>query len=267
MRIKNNYGEKIYWRAFKGDDTAYVVGLHQDTTDPGKESSWRDDSFPDIKVEVKLGDIVFSSKVLASAGRRFQMTDDLVVSSNGALDVAKVELKKGALVSERRTDIQFFDARNFNEATTREITFAIENAFSASRGFQRSHGHEQTWTVGGKMGGELGEKDVAKVSSEISAQFQDKVVDSLQNSYSEQVSKVWKQSVSDKFTFQPNKIYAIEVTWDVQLEEGVVSYFDEQTSYSVVASAKGSLTTPSAYSSINEMPQHLQEQYNAFAGK
>ena len=65
MRIQNNYGEKVYWRAFKGDDTVYVVGLHQGEIDAGKSDSWRNDSFANIKVEVKTGDIVFSKAVLA----------------------------------------------------------------------------------------------------------------------------------------------------------------------------------------------------------
>ncbi len=269
MKIKNKYSEKIYWRAFKGDDTVYTVGLAQGSADPGGEDSWRDDSFPSIKVEVKTGDIVFSKKVLARAGRTFNITDDLVVDKEGQLDVAKVELKQAALVSERRTDVQFFDARNFNETTTREITFSIENAFSASRGFQQGHEHSQTWTVGGNVGGELGIKDKksggsAAVNAEVSVQFEDKVVESLQNSYSEQVSKVWKQSVSDKFTFQPGKIYAIEVTWDVEIQEGMVSYFDQQASYSVVSSAKGNLTTPSAYLSVAEMPDDLKKKFEAF---
>src|SRR5579871_4077706 len=91
MKIKNEYGEKVYWRAFKGDDTSYVVGLSQGSVDSGGTATWRDDSFPEIKVEAKTGDIVFSKKVLASAGTKFKMTDDLVVTSSGDLTVAQVK--------------------------------------------------------------------------------------------------------------------------------------------------------------------------------
>ena len=263
MRLRNNFNEKIYWRAFKGDDTAYMFGLHQGAVDPGGTHEWRDDSFPQIKVEIKTGDIVFSKQVLAWAGQKFSMTDDLVVDDKGKLDVAKVNRTEDSPVSVQRTDLQFFDARNFNEATIREITFSIENAFSASEGFQQSHEHSQTWSAGGKVGGEIGKNNKGTGSAEISVQFQDKVVDTLQTTFEKQVTTIWKHSVSDTFTFQPGKIYAIELTWRVMLQEGIVSYFGEETSYSVVASAHGTLTTPSAFKSVEAMPEYLQEQFNS----
>jgi hypothetical protein len=264
MRIKNDFKETIYWRAFKGDDTVYIVGLNQGSIAPKGTGEWRDDSFPNIKVEVKTGDIVFSKQVLAPAGRRFGMGDDLVVDSKGKLDTAKVARREITPVIVQRTDLQFFDARNFNEATTREITFSIENAFSASEGFQQSHEHSQTWTAGGKVGGEIGKKNKGSARAEVSVRFEDKVVDALASAYTKQVTTVWKQSVSDTFTFRPGKIYAIEVTWRVQLHEGDVSYFGEKTSYSVVSSAHGTLTTPSAFESVAEMPEKLREQFESY---
>ncbi len=262
MRIRNNFNEKIHWRAFKGDDTAYVVGLQQGAIDPGHIGEWRDDSFSHIKVEIKTGDIVFSKQVLARAGRMFRMTDDLVVDNTGKLDVATVKRTEGSPVSVQRTDLQFFDARNFNEATIREITFSIENAFSASEGFQQSHEHSQTWRAGGKVGGEIGKKGTGGAA--LSGEFQDRVADTLETTFEKQVTTVWKESVSDTFTFQPGKIYAIEVTWRVMLQEGVVAYYGEKTSYSVVASAHGTLTTPSAFESVEAMPEHLREQFRSF---
>ena len=264
MRLRNNYGGKIFWRAFKADDTAYVVGKHQGSIAPEGTDEWRDDSFSKIKVEVKTGDIVFSKQVLAWAGRLFDMADDLVVDGNGKLDTAKVSRAEGNPVVVQRTDVQFFDARKFNEATSREITFSIENAFSTSEGFQQSHEHSQTWSAGGKVGGEIGKKNKGSGGAEISVQFEDKVVDTLQTAYQDQVTTVWKQSVSDTFTFRPGKIYAIEVAWRVKLQEGVVSYFGEATAYSVVASAHGTLTTPSAFESVAEMPKSLREQFESY---
>lgn len=263
MRIRNDFTEKIFWRAFKEDDTHYVFGLHQGSIDPGHTDKWRDDSFSQIKVEIKTGDIMFSKQVLAWAGRKFSMTDDLVVDNNGTLDVAKVIRTEGSPVSAQRTDLQFFDARNFNEATIREITFSIENAFSASEGFQQSHENSQTWSAGGKVGGEIGKKNTGKGSAEISVQFEEKVVNTLQTTFEKQITTIWKQSVSDTFTFKPGKIYAIEVTWRVMLQEGLVSYLGEKTSYSVVASAQGTLTTPSAYKSVEDMPENLREHFRS----
>lgn len=87
MRITNQYPEKIYWRAFKGEDTSYVIGLREGNIDPSKTGTWVDDSFPEIKVEVKSGNPPFSTKVLAPAGRRFPMTADLMVTETGDLVV------------------------------------------------------------------------------------------------------------------------------------------------------------------------------------
>lgn len=264
MKITNNYRERIFWRVFKGDDTAYLVGLRQGSIEPGKTGGWTDDSFPDIKVEIKLGDIVFSSKVLAWAGPKFSMKDHLVVDAKGTLAVAQVTMTDGPPVTVQKADLQFFDARKFNETTTREITFSIENAFSASEGFQQSHEHSQTWNVGGKLGGEIGKKDEAKASREVSMQFEDKVLDALQKTYAEQITTVWKQSVSDTFTLKPGMIYAIEVIWRVVLQSGFIAYLGERTSYSVVSSAHGTLTTPSAFESVEAMPEKLREKFNSF---
>ncbi|HLK67927.1 MAG TPA: hypothetical protein VKU19_31055 [Bryobacteraceae bacterium] len=85
MRITNQYKEKVFWRAFKGDDTAYVVGLKEGSIDPGKTDNWVDDSFPEIKLEAKTGQNLFATKVLAPAGRRFKMTDDLMVTASGEI--------------------------------------------------------------------------------------------------------------------------------------------------------------------------------------
>lgn len=266
MHIKNNYSEKIYWRAFKGDDTVYTIGLAQGEIDKGKEGSWRDDSFPQIKVEIKTGDTVFSEKVLARAGQTFSITDDLTVDAKGTLSKAEVSMTGARMVSVKKSDYQFFDARHHDSATPRKIKFSIENAFSASEGFEQAHEHSQTWSVEGKVGGSISAKkgDVkGSGSAEVSVGFEDKVVDSLQNTYQQRVNSVWGQSVEDTITFQPGKLYAIEMVWAVDVQEGTVSYFGESTSFSVVSSVKGSLTTPTAFNSAEEMPDRLKEKFAA----
>ena len=57
MRITNESNQKVFWRIFKADDTVYVIGLYESLLDSNKTGSWRDDSFPNIKVEVKSGHI------------------------------------------------------------------------------------------------------------------------------------------------------------------------------------------------------------------
>lgn len=270
MRIKNNYSETVHWRAFKGDDTVYTIGLSQGKIEPNTIITWRDDSFPQIKVEVKTGDIVFSDKVLARAGQMFNMVDDLVVNADGTLTVATLEM-----MGQRNADpikvttISWIDARNFNSTQSREVVAKLSNAVSLSQGFEQSHEHSQTWsvdaTVGGTIGGKSPEGIKASGNAEISAGFEDKVVDKLQNTYSKQVSSVWENSVKDSYTFEPGFIYGIEVSWIVAMEEGTISYFDERTSYTVVKSAKGSMTATHKFKSVAEMPANLKSDFEQYS--
>ena len=264
MKIKNLSDQKIYWRAFKGDDTVYVVGLAQGDIDKGQTGSWRDDSFSEIKIEIKYGDIVFSSGWPVRAGRKFNMTDDLVFDGSN-LDVAKITPEGPTNArSVMLKDVQFVDTRGFNQKVTREITSALQNTLTTSQGLQLSHEHSQTWTAGGKIGGTLGQKNVKSASGEVSVQFQDAVKDYLGKTYSQQVSSVWSKTVKDTFTFDPGFLYAIEVIWSVTLEEGFISYFGEKSSYSVVKSADGNLTRPTKFGSENEMSDDLKKRYSAF---
>ncbi|RMG75986.1 MAG: hypothetical protein D6711_05325 [Chloroflexi bacterium] len=268
MRIQNNYSEKVYWRAFKGDDPNYVVGLNQGEIEPGATITWRDDSFPKIKVEIKTGDIVFSDKVLARAGQIFNMTDDLVVSEDGNLDVAKLHMKnqQSAKPIKIKT-LDWVDGRNFNATQTREVVSRISTALASSQSFQQAHEHSQTWTVGSSIGGTIGKKQgdaKAKVDAEVSVEFQDKVVDKLQDTYSKQVTSVWENSVKNTYPFEPGYIYGIEVIWSVAMEEGTVSYFGEETTYRVVTSSNGSLTTVHKFTSPDEMPADLRKDFDAY---
>ncbi len=262
MRIRNEYHDTVHWRAFKGDDTAYITGLYQGVVSPGNSQTWRDDSYDTIKVEVKLGDIVFSSKVLAHAGRKFKMTDDLIVSSTGALDVAQVkyfQLQQPQHIN--GSDIQFYDARGNDRDWTRTITSSAEMAFTDTRLTETMSSHEQTWTVGGKFGGVLGKEDSSHASAEISAQFEDKVISSLRTSNEKTLSLTWEKSVSDTLTFSPGKLYAIETVWTLTLDRGTASYFGETTSFSVVRSAEPGIVRPLAFNGPEELPTLYQKEW------
>ena len=264
MKIKNLSGSKIFWRVFKGDDTVYMIGLADGNIDGGQTGSWRDDSFSEIKVEIKEGGKGVFAKELVRAGRKFNMTDDLVFDGSN-LDIAKIS-QEGPTNSRTAMlkDVQFVDTRGFNQKVTREITSALQNTLTTSQGLQLSHEHSQTWTAGGKLGGMLGQKDVKNVSGEVSVQFQDAVKDFLGKTYNQQVSSVWSRTVKDTLAFDPAALYAIEVLWSVTLEEGFISYFGEKTSYSVVKTADGSLTRPTRFGSENEMSEDLKKRYASF---
>jgi len=256
MRIKNEYNETVYWRAFKKDDTAYLLGLKQGSVNPGKIDTWRDDSFPEIKVEAKTGDIVFYKKWLASAGQLFKMSDDLVITSNGELTLAQVKLviSDQGSISEKRSDIQFVDLRNFNTEVERTITSRVSQTFSNTESFERATGHEQTWSVGGKIGGTLGKKDEAGGNAEVSAGYTDKVTDALKTSSQTVVTSVWEQSWSDKLRLSPGKIHVLEVVWTLTLSRGTATYLGERASYTVVRSATPNLLRPSAFDSLEKLP-------------
>lgn len=266
MRIRNQFSEKIYWRAFKGDDTAYVVGLNQGSIDPNQVGSWRDDSFSDIKIEVKTGDIVFSKEVLVRAGQKFSMKDDLILTSDRNLIVAAASFENAKdSPPVKIVDVQFVDTRGTNKPMNREVTSTLQNTYTATQALLDTHSHTQTWTAGGKVGGLIGKKDEGNVSGEVSVQFQDAVVDSLQKSYTEQISSVWSKTVKDSFSFDSGFIYAIEVIWLVTQVEGSVSYFGQRTLYTVVKSANGSLTRPTAYKTVEEMPPDIKAKFQAFS--
>jgi hypothetical protein len=209
----------VFWRIFKADDTAYAFGLYESLLDPNQTGSWRDDSFPDIKVEVKLNDIF--GKILARAGGKFKMTDDLVFTKDGNLQVAEPKL-----VTDRgqetvtRSDIQFIDLRGFDGTVERTVTSRVSTTFSSTATWESSSSHEQAWTVGAKIGGHIGEKNKPGANAEISAQFQDKVVNALRNSYQSTVNSVWEKSVSDKLSFKAGKLYVLETVWSLTLDKG-----------------------------------------------
>jgi hypothetical protein len=254
MRIKNNHDDTIHWRAFGNNDKSYIIGLKQGVVKPGQTDSWRDDSYPKIKVEAKTGDIVFSSRVLAAPGAVFDMSDDLLVTGGGITVAAVRLLSDRGQRTEQRSDLQFIDLRGFNAQVERSLSSKFETAFANTESFDRSAQHEQTWTVGGKIGGMVGKKDTANAGAELSVQFQDKVVNSLKETSTETVTTVWSQTWNDKLVLAGGKLYVIEVVWTVTLDRGTATYFGEKTTFSVVRSATPSLLKPSQYDRPEDLP-------------
>ncbi len=264
MRIKNEYPEKIYWRAFKPSDMVHLVGLHQGSIERGQIGEWREDTIDEIKVEVKTGDIVFSKKWLFHAGQIFQMTDDLVLNQAGHLSVAEVDLDWTEPEKTTFTDVTFIDMLSFNTVLERTVKFSLENSLFARQQMQQTREHEQTWTAGAKVGGTLKKKDVGSASAEISAQFQDKVTKRLTKEYEEQVKSVWSKSVEDKFTFQPGKLYVVAVDWTIEMKKGLARHFGEEADFTALSSASASHIRLRALDSEEQMDPDLRKQYEEF---
>jgi hypothetical protein len=260
MRIRNDYGQQIFWRAFRENDTIYGVGLKQGTIAKDKTGSWREDSFSKIKIEIKKKNMV--GKFLTRAGTKFNMTDDMIVDAGGKLAVARLTLSDQDTATVRRHGLQFVDLRGFDEKVERQVTSSIESVFSTSSGFERLNGSETAWSVEGKVGGKIGKTKEA----EISAGFQQRTIEQLTERHSETVSHVWKQSWQDTFPLTPGKIHAIDIAWIVGMRTGKATYFGEEAVYSAVVSAKAELTTASSYAAPEEMPEDVRAAWNATKG-
>jgi hypothetical protein len=268
MRIKNEYDQTIYWRTFKPDETVYGIGLKQGQVERGKTDEWRDDSWRTVKLEVKLGDIIFSSKVLASAGRIFNMTDDLILTKDGRLEVAQVKLSlSGTFDHSTRTEIRFVDRRGHTGDFTQTVTSKLSATTTDSETNESISSHEQTWTAGGQLGGTLGKEDSSHASAQLSAQFEDKVLNSLRSSYETSLSQMWEKTTEDAITFEGGEIHAVKSVWALKSERGTAEYFGERTEFSVLKSADSSAIKTSAYESPEKMPPEYLQKWQLLFGK
>lgn len=260
MRIRNDYDGKIFWRAFRQNDTIYGVGLRQGKIAKDKQGEWHDDSFPKIKIEIKKNGL--TGKFLTKPGKRYGMDDDLIVNAKGKLSVAALELSDVSGEEVTRHDFQFVDLRDFNKRMNREVSSSIQNVFSSTDGFQSVASDETTWSVGGKVGGKIkkGKK------GEISAGFESKVRNELTASHETTVTDIWTRSWTDKIEFDPRRIHALEIVWTIGMRLGRATYFGEQTTFSVVSSATPSVTAISSFRRPEEMPQPMLQEWTRLHG-
>jgi Asp/Glu/hydantoin racemase len=190
------------------------------------------------------------------------MTDDLVFTKDRNLQVAEPKLvTERGQEAVKRSDIQFIDLRGFDGTVERTVTSRVSTTFSSTAISELSSSHEQTWTVGGKIGGHIGEKNKPGANAEISAQFQDKVVNALRNSYQSTVTSVWEKSVSDKLLFKAGKLYVLETVWSLTLDKGTATYLGERSTYTVVRSADAELLKPSGYDSEEKLPEEYRNKW------
>ena len=206
MRIRNHYNEAVFWRAFNFNDTIYHIGLKQGKVEKGQTDKWIDDSFPKIKVEAKTGDIVFSKKVLSWAGKIFNMSDDILITKDGNLEVAKVGFTPKSPEIIRETELLFVDLRKFDTQVERTLTSKMENVFSTSTKLEQSLKHQKGQKIGGKLGGAIGTKNALGANAEVSAEFSSTVSQAFIDSYAETVKHAWSTGWSDTVRLAPKKI-------------------------------------------------------------
>ncbi len=263
MKIKNEYSKEVLVYFYKPSDTVYVAALAERKIPTGVTKGYREDAFPNVKISIRDGVSIFDSQIV-KPGELFDMRSDYILDKDGKLIKAVPSLDAAEVKNKNLRTYIFFDAREYNEKTTRTIVSSFSSAFSQSEGFADTYERTQEFSIGGNIAGWIGNKENGKKggSASVSVEFRDVVTQTLSNTYEKAISQAWGKSSSDEFTFQPGKLYAIEVVWQVQIQEGVIKYFGEQSAFSVINSADGSLTVPVAYDNEAEMPETIRQAYN-----
>lgn len=77
MKIKNASDITIYWRTFKKDDTAHLIGLADGTLKPGAEGNWSDESYKNFQLEIKVDGVLGLILVAAKPNRLYNINDNL----------------------------------------------------------------------------------------------------------------------------------------------------------------------------------------------
>lgn len=266
MEILNTCEHVVFWRVFKPDDTSYALGWKEGTIAPGKVLNYPEGEFGEIKVEIKNG-TRNEAPLMVRAGKKFDKDARLVLTKapdsaqdNWVLEPAKVTTGPGQVMFQKREQIEFKDLRSADRPVTEEVVLSVDRAFSSGRDMQRVHENSTQWTVGAKIGGEVGKNDV-KGTAELSAEFQKKISDTLTKNFSEQVTNAWGQKVSSNYEFTPGKIHAIKTTWTLGVQKATASYFGAEVPITVVLEANGKDFQIVSKATVDELPEDLRAEY------
>ena len=261
MQVLNNFPSTVFWRVFKPDDTSYLLGWTEGTIASGATLNWVEDQFTQMKMEIRNG-TSYTAPLLSPPGQKFEMDALLEVSADGQLQPPAVTFATGALTQQTSKQVDFVDLLQATTDIERKVTFDISQAFSSGSDIQRAHSDSTTWSVGGKVGGEVGKKDV-KGTAEVSASFSKTVSDSLQKQYSSQVTDAWSKSSSDTMSFPAGKISVVSTEWTLNVRNLTATFFGVQVPVTAVEGSSGSKMTFSSYGSVNEMPADLQQRFKS----
>jgi hypothetical protein len=243
-----------------------IPGLEVDIKDQ-ETKELRDDSYEHVKIRVWKKDGL-GLPVIIEPGANYNMTDDYYIkwseSRGHFLEKAELIDTTEKIVEEKVKIYQFFDLRNFNTEVKRKVKTTFQTAFSKSSLSSKTHAEGSEFSIGGKVGGWLGNKKEGNkgANGEISVGFKSKVENSFTQKYENSITRIWSQSVEDEYSLKPGKIYALTSIWNIKYTIGEIAYFGEKTSYKVLTSSESRLTTPVAYNSEAEMDQNTREMYN-----
>ena len=266
MRLQNNYSTTIHWRTFDPKDTNYFSGLSQGSLAPGRSTNWRNPHDDQFQMEVKTGDIVFSTNVLESArtDRLRHNNKDYVVAKDGEV-IEVLTTKKRKTKQVNVSDIEFVNLLKAVNPFTREREYVIQKSDTVVNSVESMHEHAQTWRLDGsfssKVGGTIGPIS-AESGPTLSAGFEDKVTDKLTQTYKHEVTSAWSETVKEGFECPAGHITVIERVWTLTIEEGVIADLDEKAKYSVLRGAKGRVLSVQSYKSFREMPTRYRQAWS-----
>lgn len=264
MNIKNQYGSKVLVYFYAPNDTVYTAALAERKIADGETDGFREDKFSTVKVSIRNGVTIFDKQII-KPGEEFDMKGNYILTAEGNLIRAQLTRKETNVETRNVKRYEFFDSRNFDSVTKRTISSSFRSAYSQSTGIKKEFKDSTAVTVGAEVGAWIGGKeDPAGGSASISASFTKKVEQNLIDTNEKSLSKIWEKSTKDEFSFDAGKLYAIEVIWRVGIQQGVMHYFGESTTFSVIQSADGSLTRPAAFASEADMPEHVREEYKNY---
>jgi hypothetical protein len=261
MKILNSFGKTVFWRVFKRDDTAYLLGWTEGTIQPGHIQDWTEDQFQQVKIEIRNGTNYMAPRLVAP-GKLVNMDADLVVTSDGQLIPAEVTTANGKAVQQTRQQVQFVDLLQAVEPVERTLVFSVSKAFSSGKDIQSSFENSETWNVGAEIGGEIGKGD-AKGTAKLTAGYSKTISDSLKTQYSQQVNQAWSKEATEKFTFAKGNIHAITTTWTLTVQHATAYYFGVEVPVTIIIDSQNSGLQVISKGSLAELPADLRAQYNA----
>jgi hypothetical protein len=266
MKLQNNFSTKVFWRTFDSKDTSRSTGLAQGSIKPGRSINWRNPHDDVFQMEIKTGDIVFSTSVLEGArtDRLRHNNKDYAVARNGAV-VEVLDIKNSRSKHVTVTDISFVNLLDSVNPVQRDEEYVIQKSETVVNTVENTHEHAQTWRLDGsfssKVGGTIGPVS-AEASPTISAGFEDKVTDKLTETYQHEVTTAWSEKVNEGFECPASHITVIERVWTLTIEEGIVADLDEEARYSVLRGAKGRVLSVQNYKSFGAMPTRYKKAWS-----
>lgn len=276
MQIRNATDQGVFVYFYDKTDISYVGAMSVPGSDPYADNGvpvqpgtifvWREDQYPQIKVGVRDG--ATHNNWLVHPGELYQMTDIVAITSDGRWRLGSdVTVTPGDVVEETEIEVEFVDLRRTGTDVEREVSFTASKAFSSWRRQEMSRENISGWTVGASFGGTITPpNNIAEFTSELKAEYQNKVTETLSNSYGSQVESAWSRSASQKTTFAAGKLHVLTTVWTLQVQQSESHYLGVKEPVQIVVASKASDMQIVSVDSPDELQGVLKIRYDEYAG-